>query len=76
MSLIQIRNVPTDVHRTLKARAARAGLTLSDYVLRELEEAARQPTLEELRDRVRARRRPAARLDSAAAVRAEREARR
>ncbi len=76
MSLIQIRNVPADLHRTLKARAARSGLTLSDYLLRELSQAAQQPTLEELRERIRARRRPASRVDSAAAVRAEREGRR
>jgi plasmid stability protein len=55
MSLIQIRNVPEDVHRTLKVRAAAEGTSLSDYVLREITRAARTPTAEELDARIRAR---------------------
>jgi len=55
MGLIQIRNVPDDVHRTLKMRAAAAGTSLSDYVLREVTRAARTPTPEELDDRITAR---------------------
>jgi plasmid stability protein len=55
MGLIQIRNVPEDVHRTLKARAASAGTSLSDYVLLEIERAARTPTPEELDQRIRER---------------------
>jgi plasmid stability protein len=50
--MIQIRNVPNELHRKLKARAAMAGLSLSDYLLREAERAAAQPTLEELRSRL------------------------
>ncbi len=50
--LLQIRNVPDSVHRTLKVRAAQAGLTLSDYVLRELVLVAERPTLEELLGRI------------------------
>jgi antitoxin FitA len=46
--MIQVRNVPDGVHRTLKARAAAAGMTLSDYVKRDLELAASRPSLEEL----------------------------
>lgn len=53
--MIQVRNVPDDVHRTLKVRAATAGLSLSDYVKRDLEDAARRPSLEELDARVSAR---------------------
>jgi antitoxin FitA len=53
--MIQIRNVPDDVHRLLKARAAAAGMSLSDYLKRELEDAAARPTLEEIDARVRAR---------------------
>ena len=34
---VQIRNVPDDVHRKLKARAALAGMSISEYLLRELE---------------------------------------
>ena len=54
--MVQIRNVPDRLHRTLKARAAMAGLSLSDYLIRELELSIRYPTLEELRARLAARR--------------------
>jgi plasmid stability protein len=50
--MIQVRNVPEGVHRTLKARAAAAGMSLSDYVKRDLELAASRPSLEELDRRV------------------------
>jgi plasmid stability protein len=55
MGLIQIRNVPDDVHRTLKVRAAAEGTSLSEYVLREVTRAARTPTADELDARIRAR---------------------
>ena len=55
MGLIQIRNVPEDVHRTLKARAAAQGTSLSDYVLNEVTRAARTPTPDELDHRIQAR---------------------
>ena len=47
MGMIQIRNVPDDVHRTMKARAAKAGMSLSDFLLRRIEEEARLPSIEE-----------------------------
>lgn len=53
--MIQVRNVPDDVHRLLKTRAAAAGMTLSDYVKRDLEAAASQPTIEEIDERVTSR---------------------
>jgi antitoxin FitA len=53
--MIQIRNVPEDVHRTLKARAAQLGMSLSDYLLAEVTEVAERPTLEELVARLRQR---------------------
>jgi plasmid stability protein len=56
MGLIQIRNVPDDVYRTLKIRAAAVGISLSEYVLREVTRVARSPTPEELDARIRARR--------------------
>ena len=59
MGLIQIRDVPDDVHRTLKARAASVGRSLSDYVLEEVTRLARTPTPGELDERIRARRRAA-----------------
>lgn len=50
--MIQIRNVPDEVHRTLKARAALSGMSLSDYLLREVRQVAERPTLEEMLDRL------------------------
>jgi len=51
--MIQIRNVPPVLHRTLKARAALAGMSLSDYLLREIRRVAEQPTIQELWERIR-----------------------
>lgn len=51
--MIQIRNVPDDLHRRLKVRAAKAGMTLSDYLLSEIEQVAEKPTLHEWLERVR-----------------------
>lgn len=53
--MIQVRGVPDDVHRTLKMRAAAAGMSLSDYIKRDLEIAASHPALEEIDARVRDR---------------------
>jgi antitoxin FitA len=47
MSTIQIRNVPDDLHRDLKARAAQNGMTLSAYLLGELRTLAARPTMRE-----------------------------
>jgi plasmid stability protein len=54
-TMIQVRNVPDEVHRTLKARAAAAGMSLSDYIKRDLVRAASGPSLEEIDARVQAR---------------------
>jgi plasmid stability protein len=53
--MIQIRNVPDELHRTLKAKAARLGMTLSDYLLSEIEQVAEKPTLGEMMERLRNR---------------------
>jgi hypothetical protein len=53
MSNIQIRNVPPELHRKLKARAAAQGMSLSDFLLIEVERAMAVPTSEELRERIR-----------------------
>lgn len=53
--MIQVRNVPDDVHRTLKLRAAAEGLSLSDYIKRDLEELAKQATIEDVFAAARAR---------------------
>lgn len=54
-TLIQVRDVAEDVHRTLKARAAASGVSLSEYVRSLLARDAARPTPEELLARVRAR---------------------
>lgn len=72
---IQIRNVPDNVHREAKARADRAGLSLSDFVLRELEQALSVPPVEEVLARIAGRDRPALTVSPAELVRAERERR-
>lgn len=53
--MIQIRNVPEELHRQLKSRAALAGKSLSDYLLAELRRAAEYPTPEELKARILSR---------------------
>lgn len=45
--MIQVRDVPEDVHSTLKARAAREGMSLSDFIKQELERTAQRPTMRE-----------------------------
>jgi plasmid stability protein len=73
--MIQLRNVPDTLHRSLKARAAMAGMSLSDYLLTEIKEIAERPTLAELRDRLHTRKAVTIPLDTARLVREEREAR-
>jgi antitoxin FitA len=55
MKTIQIRNVPDEVHRTLRTRAAASGISLSDYALWELERVAQKPPIAELLARARSR---------------------
>ncbi len=74
-TMIQIRSVPVELHRRLKARAALEGVSMSEFVLREVKKALDRPTRKEMLERLRARpvkrlRRPAADL-----VRAERDGR-
>ncbi|MGA3105142.1 MAG: hypothetical protein ABSD53_11730 [Terriglobales bacterium] len=73
--MIQLRNVPDALHRGLKARAAMAGMSLSDYLLAEIKEIAGKPTLSELRERLHKREPVSARIDTAHLLRQEREAR-
>ena len=74
-TMVQIRNVPTEFHRRLKARAAIEGMSMSDYILREVAKALERPTRQEVLDRLRAR--PVRHLKRSAAevVRAWRDAR-
>ncbi len=73
--MIQIRNVPDTLHRSLKARAALAGMSLSDYLLSEMREIAERPTLTELRERLSQRAPVLVELETARVVREERRAR-
>ena len=74
-TLVQIRNVPRELHRRLKARAAMAGMSMSEYALRELRKALERPTREEILERLASR--PVRRLKRSAAdvIRAERDSR-
>ncbi len=74
-SMVQVRNVPVELHRRLKARAAIEGLSMSVYVLRELRKSLDRPTRQEVLERLRAL--PARRLRRSAAevIRAERDSR-
>jgi antitoxin FitA len=53
--MIQIRHVPDEVHRTLKARAAEAGMSLSDYLRQELTRMAGKPTMKQVLEQIRRR---------------------
>jgi len=74
-TMVQIRSVPTDLHRRLKARAAMEGISMSDYVLREVRKALDRPMRQEILERLRAR--PMRKLARRAAdvIRAERDSR-
>jgi antitoxin FitA len=73
--MIQVRNVPDGVHRTLKARAALAGMSLSDFLLAEIRRLAERPSIAELRERVRRRPPVAIVVPAAEAIRRERDSR-
>jgi antitoxin FitA len=74
-TMLQVRSIPPELHRRLKARAALEGLTMSDFVLREIRKALERPMREEILARLRAQ--PVRRLRKAAAdiIRSERDSR-
>lgn len=74
-TMVQIRNVPPEFHRRLKARAAMEGMSMSDYVLREVGKALDRPTRQEVLDRLGSRPRIALTTSAAELIRAERDAR-
>jgi len=74
--MIQLRNVPEPLHRTLKSRAALAGLSLSEYLIRELHSLSERPSVEELRERIRKRTPVSTGESPALAIRRERDNRR
>jgi plasmid stability protein len=73
--MIQIRNVPDGVHREVKARAARAGMSLSDFLLREVERVVETPPPEDVLARLTQRERPHLSETPAEAIRAVRDIR-
>ena len=52
MKVIQVRNVPDDLHRSLKERAAREGTTMSDLILAELPRIADRPSPQQILERI------------------------
>ena len=73
--MIQLRHVPDAVHRRLKARAALAGLSLSDFLVREVRKIAEEPTLEEMLERLKTRQPYTGELSPTAIIREERDRR-
>ena len=74
-TMVQIRNVPTEFHRRLKARAAIEGMSMSDYILREVGKSLDRPTRQEVLGRLAARPGRRMRRSAADVIRAERDAR-
>jgi len=73
--MIQIRNVPDALHRKLKARAAMAGMSLSDYLLSEIRKSAEVPTLAEFEELLKRRQPVTVELDTVRILGEEREPR-
>lgn len=71
--MVQIRNVPDTLHRKLKARAALAGQSLSDYLLVEIGRIAALPTREEMLARIHSRTRVRLKTPAAVIIREDRE---
>jgi plasmid stability protein len=70
--MLQVRNVPDDVHAELRRRAAAAGVPLSEYVLRELERVAARPPVAEVLARSASRRLDLSLADVVEAIHGER----
>jgi antitoxin FitA len=51
--MIQVRDVPESVHATSKSRAAREGMSLSDFIKRELERVTERPSMRKWLERTR-----------------------
>ena len=74
-TMVQIRNVPAEFHRRLKARAAIEGMSMSDFILREIGKALDRPTRQEVLARLRGPAPRQVRRKAADVIRAERDAR-
>lgn len=75
MASLQIRDMPDELHRRLKARAALEGQSMSEYVLRELRRSLDIPTRQEMMERIAALDRVEVTESPADAVRAIRDER-
>ena len=73
--MIQLRNVPDNIHKVLKSRAALAGKSLSDYLITEIQRQTEYPTVEELRQRLQARTQVRPTVPPAQMIREERDSR-
>jgi hypothetical protein len=73
--MIQLRHVPDVLHRRLKARAALAGLPLSDFLIQEVRKVAEHPSAEEMRERLRLRAPYRGKISPTSVIRAERDTR-
>jgi plasmid stability protein len=71
--MIQVRNVPDALHRRLKSLAALAGMSLSDYLLKEIRDVAERPTLAEMQARLERLSRVTPSIAPADVIRAERD---
>lgn len=74
-TMVQIRNVPADFHRRLKARAAMEGMSMSDYIMREMKKSLDVPTRQDVLDRIRARALHVDSVNAAKIIREERDKR-
>jgi plasmid stability protein len=74
-AMIQVRNVPDETHRRLKARAALEGVSMSEFILREIRRALERPTRAEVLERIAELPEVYLPSSAAAAVRDERDAR-
>jgi antitoxin FitA len=73
--MIQVRDVPDQLHATLKARAASQGMSLSDFIKKELERTAERPSMREWLEMTRRAKPIPAKRSAAQIVRELRDAR-
>jgi hypothetical protein len=73
--MIQIRNVPDEIHRALKIQSAEEGMTLSDFLLKEVTDIVNRPTIESIISTIKSRERVILSEDSVQAVRREHDSR-
>ncbi len=73
--MVQIRNVPDEIHRALKIRSAEERMTLSDFLLKEVTHIANRPTIRSIISNIKCRDEVILSEDSVQAVRRERDSR-